>query len=90
MCGVEAPGCLERGRQERFHGSKQERIEHWLRIAAQVPGFIGYAVGHTTFWQSLVDVDAQRLSKEGAAMHFAHNFEAWIHLFEQAHSAQGA
>ncbi len=80
----------ERGRQERFHGSKQERVEHWLRIAAQVSGFIGFAVGHTTFWQSLVDVDAQRLSTEGAALQIAHNFEAWINLVEQAHGAQGA
>jgi myo-inositol catabolism protein IolC len=68
-------------------GAERERVEHWLRTAAQVPGFIGFAVGRTTFWQPLVDVEAQRISNEEAATQIAHNFEAWIRLFEQAQSA---
>src|SRR5258708_2734015 len=68
-------------------GAERERVEHWLQTAAQVPGFVGFAVGRTTFWQPLVDVEAKRSSKEEAATQIAHNFEEWIHLFEQAQSA---
>ena len=66
-------------------GAERDRVEHWLKTAASVPGFIGFAVGRTSFWQPLLDVVAKRLSQEEAATHIAHNFEAWIRLFEQAH-----
>ena len=68
-------------------GAERERVVHWLKTAARVPGFIGFAVGRTSFWQLLVEVEAKRLSKEEAATQIAHNFEAWIRLFEEAHSA---
>jgi myo-inositol catabolism protein IolC len=68
-------------------GAEQERVVHWLQTAAQVPGFIGLAVGRTTFWQPVVDVEAKRISNEEAASQIAHNFEEWIHLFEQVQSA---
>ena len=67
-------------------GAERDRVVHWLKTAASVPGFIGFAVGRTTFWQPLVDVEAKRISQEEAATHIAHNFEAWIHVFEEARS----
>ena len=63
---------------------------HWLKTAANVPGFIGFAVGRTSFWQPLVDVEAKRLSKEEAARHIAQNFEAWINIFAEAFAREGA
>jgi myo-inositol catabolism protein IolC len=68
-------------------GAERDRVAHWLQTAAQVPGFIGFAVGRTTFWQPLVDVEAQRISNEEAASQIAHKFEEWVHLFEHAQSA---
>ena len=68
-------------------GAERDRVVRWLKTAARVPGFIGFAVGRTSFWQPLVDVVAKRISKEEAATHIAHNFEAWIRLFEAARSA---
>jgi myo-inositol catabolism protein IolC len=65
-------------------GAGRDRVEQWLKTAASVPGFIGFAVGRTSFWQPLVDVEAKRISQEEAATQIAHNFEAWIHLFEEA------
>ena len=65
-------------------GAERDRVVRWLKTAASVPGFIGFAVGRTTFWQPLVDVEAKRISKEEAATHIAHNFEEWIRLFEEA------
>jgi myo-inositol catabolism protein IolC len=71
----------------RWPGVERDRVVRWLKTAASVPGFIGFAVGRTSFWQPLVDVEAKRVSKEEAATHIAHNFEAWIHIFEEARSA---
>jgi myo-inositol catabolism protein IolC len=64
-------------------GAERERVVHWLKTAASVPGFIGFAVGRTSFWQPLVDVEAKHLSKEEAARQIAQNFEAWIRIFEE-------
>ena len=68
-------------------GAERDRVVRWLKTAASIPGFIGFAVGRTSFWQPLVDVAAKRISQEEAATHIAHNFEAWIRLFEEARSA---
>src|SRR5215469_12694736 len=65
-------------------GAERDRVVHWLKTAASVAGFIGFAVGRTSFWQPLLDVEAKRISQEEAATQIAHNFEAWIRLFEEA------
>src|SRR6266700_5180737 len=67
-------------------GAERDRVVRWLKTAASVAGFIGFAVGRTSFWQPLVDVEAKRIPQEEAATRIAHNFEAWIRLFEQARS----
>ena len=68
-------------------GAERDRVVHWLKTAASVPGFIGFAVGRTSFWQPLVDFEAKRISKVEAATRIAHNFEAWIRIFEETRSA---
>ncbi len=68
-------------------GMERDRVVRWLKIAASIPGFIGFAVGRTSFWQPLVDFEAKRISEEEAAAHIARNFEAWIHIFEEDRSA---
>jgi myo-inositol catabolism protein IolC len=68
-------------------GAERDRVVHWLKTAARVPGFIGFAVGRTSFWQPLADVEAQRISRREAVTRIAHNFETWIHIFEEARSA---
>jgi myo-inositol catabolism protein IolC len=68
-------------------GAERDRVVRWLKTAASVPGFIGFAVGRTSFWQPLVDVEAKRVTKEEAATHIAHHFEAWIRLFEETRGA---
>jgi len=68
-------------------GAERGRVVGWLKTAASVPGFIGFAVGRTSFWQPLVDVEAKRISQEEAAIRIARNFEAWIRIFEESRSA---
>ncbi len=91
--GVKLVEVARRGRRNSVglivlgRGAERDRIVRWLKTAAHVPGFIGFAVGRTSFWQPLVDVEAKRISKEEAATHIAHNFEEWIRIFEQTQSA---
>jgi myo-inositol catabolism protein IolC len=80
--GRDTVGLIVLGR-----GAERDRVVHWLQAAAGVPGFIGFAVGRTTFWQPLVDVEAKRVSTDEAATQIAHNFEGWIRIFEGARSA---
>lgn len=63
-------------------GASQDRVLHWLQTAASVPGFIGFAVGRTSFWNAVVDVEAKRLSPEAAARQIAQHFEEWNRSFE--------
>jgi myo-inositol catabolism protein IolC len=80
--GRKSVGLIVLGR-----GAERGRVVHWLKTAASVPGFIGFAVGRTSFWQPLVDVEAKRISQEEAARQIARNFEAWIRIFEETRSA---
>ena len=43
-------GCIILGR-----GEDDAKVREWLSIAAAVPGFIGFAVGRTSFWDPLVN-----------------------------------
>jgi myo-inositol catabolism protein IolC len=61
---------------------EQERVLHWLKIASSVYGFIGFAVGRTTFWNSIADLLAKRITEEEAITQIAHNFKQWIHIFD--------
>ncbi len=77
--GRDTVGLIVLGR-----GAERDRVMHWLRTAATVPGYIGFAVGRTTWWQPVVDVEHARLSRQEAATEIAHNFEDWIRLFHEA------
>ena len=52
--GRDTVGCIVLGR-----GADAAKVRHWLATAAAVPGFIGFAVGRTTFWDALVGWQAQ-------------------------------
>ena len=53
--GRDKVGCIILGR-----GEDDKKVREWLTTAAAVPGFIGFAVGRTSFWDPLVDWRAER------------------------------
>ena len=63
-------------------GASRDRVVHWLQTAASVPGFIGFAVGRTSFWDAVVAFEKKQLSMEQAAEQIAKNFEEWSQVFE--------
>ncbi len=72
-------GCIVLGR-----GEDEKKVREWLTTAARVPGFIGFAVGRTTFWDSLVNWRAKKLMREGAVAEIARRFEEFVGIFEKA------
>jgi myo-inositol catabolism protein IolC len=77
--GRDKVGCIILGRHE-----DDQRVREWLTTAAGVPGFIGFAVGRTTFWDPLVIYRAQKITREMAVAQIAASYRAWVDLFEKA------
>jgi myo-inositol catabolism protein IolC len=59
-------------------------VREWLATAAAVPGYIGFAVGRTTFWDALTDWRAGRASREAAVVAIARRYREWVDIFEKA------
>jgi myo-inositol catabolism protein IolC len=77
--GRDKVGCIILGRHE-----NDNKVRQWLTTAAAVPGFIGFAVGRTTFWEPLVDFLAQKITRETAVAQIAASYKGWVDLFEKA------
>jgi myo-inositol catabolism protein IolC len=71
-------GCIILGR-----GEDEAKVESWLSTAAGVPGFIGFAVGRTTFWDALVGWRDGRTTREAAIAQVARRYARWCQLFAQ-------
>ncbi|MDP9151840.1 MAG: DUF2090 domain-containing protein [Myxococcota bacterium] len=72
-------GCIVLGR-----GESDETVEKWLITAASVPGFIGFAVGRTDFWQPLVDYRNRQTTREQAVAAIARRYAEFAAIFERA------
>ncbi len=65
-------------------GSNAEKVHEWLRIAAPVSGFIGFAVGRTNFREPLAERLAGKLSEEEAIRRIAANYRACVDTWKGA------
>jgi len=59
-------------------------VRSWLAVAASVPGFIGFAVGRTTFWDPLVAWRSKKATREQAVAEIAGRYREFVGLFERA------
>jgi myo-inositol catabolism protein IolC len=80
--GRDKVGCILLGR-----GEDDRKVREWLTTAAGVPGFIGFAVGRTSFWDPLVQYRAKRTSREDAVAEIARRYREFVDIFERAHAA---
>jgi myo-inositol catabolism protein IolC len=80
--GRDKVGCIILGR-----GENDEKVQEWLSTASGVPGFIGFAVGRTSFWNALVDWRANKISREDAVNDIARRYAQWVNIFEEQLSA---
>ncbi len=80
--GRDKVSCIILGR-----GADQARVVQWLVTAASIPGFIGFAVGRTTFWDAIAEYEAKKISREEAVSRIAQRYLGWISIFENACAA---
>jgi myo-inositol catabolism protein IolC len=73
-------GCIVLGR-----GEDEAHVHTWLTTAAGVPGFVGFAVGRTTFWDPLVAWREQKIPREAAVAEIARRYRQWVDVFQEAH-----
>jgi myo-inositol catabolism protein IolC len=78
--GRDKVGCIILG-----GGEDDEKVHEWLATAASVPGFIGFAVGRTVFWQPLVDWRAKKITREQAVDRMAKRYREFVDIFESRH-----
>ena len=72
-------GCIVLGR-----GSDEPAVVRWLTIAAGVDGFIGFAVGRTTWLDAVTDWRDHKISREMAVARIATRFREWAAIFEHS------
>jgi 5-dehydro-2-deoxygluconokinase len=77
--GRDKVGCIVLGR-----GEDDKKVREWLTIAAHVKGFIGFAVGRTTFWDPLIDWRAKKTTREAAVAEISRRYTEWVGIFEKA------
>jgi len=77
--GRDQVGCIVLGR-----GEDDAKVREWLAVAASVPGFIGFAVGRTSFWEPLMNWRAKRTTRDEAVAGIARLYQEWVTIFEQA------
>ncbi len=65
-------------------GEDDVKVRHWLKTAASVPGFIGFAVGRTSFWDPCVEWRDGKLTREAAVAEIARRYREWCDIFDSA------
>jgi myo-inositol catabolism protein IolC len=77
--GRDNVGCIVLGR-----GEDDQKVHEWIATAARVPGFIGYAVGRTCFWDPLMDWRSGKISRDAAVAEIARRYLGFAAIFEHA------
>jgi len=80
--GRDKVGCIILGR-----GEDDKKVREWLSNAARVPGFIGFAVGRTTFWDPLIDMRAGKITRDQAVAEISRRFQEWVGIFEKSRAS---
>jgi 5-dehydro-2-deoxygluconokinase len=65
-------------------GADDAKVDHWLRQAAPVEGFVGFAIGRSIWWDALKSFLGGELPREDAARRIAENYLRFIEVYERA------
>jgi 5-dehydro-2-deoxygluconokinase len=76
--GRDRVGCIILGR-----GEDDQKVREWLSTAATVPGFIGFAVGRTSFWDPLIAWRAKEITRADAVNRIAARYREFSDIFEE-------
>ena len=65
-------------------GANEEAVVHWLRTGAAVPGYIGFAIGRTIWWDPLSSYLSGQAVRDAAAKAIAENYRRMIEVYTTA------
>jgi myo-inositol catabolism protein IolC len=80
--GRENVVCVLLGR-----GASDDKVDHWLRVAAPVDGFVGFAIGRSIWWDALKGFLDGSLERDAAAQQIADNYLRFIRVYEEQETA---
>jgi 5-dehydro-2-deoxygluconokinase len=80
--GRDRVGCIILGR-----GEDDRKVREWLSTASGVPGFIGFAVGRTSFWDPLVAWRGKTITRDAAVAEIARRYREFVEIFETSDKA---
>jgi len=80
--GREGVVCVLLGR-----GASDEKVDHWLRQAAPVEGFVGFAIGRSIWWDALKGFLGGSMERDDAVQMIADNYLRFIRVYEGQESA---
>jgi myo-inositol catabolism protein IolC len=61
-----------------------DKVDHWLRQAAPVDGFVGFAIGRSIWWDALKGFLDGTVDRATAVRQIADNYLRFVHVYEQA------
>jgi myo-inositol catabolism protein IolC len=82
--GRDEVGCIVLGR-----AADEDKVARWLETAASVTGFIGFAVGRTTFWNAIDAYVSGHTTRAETAARIARRYRQWASIFERASVSSG-
>ena len=62
-------------------GADDAAVDHWLRQGAGVPGYVGFAIGRTIWWDPLKGFVDGTLPREEASSAIAANYLRFIDVY---------
>jgi len=74
--GRDGVACVVLGR-----GADDAAVDHWLRTGSGVPGYIGFAIGRSIWWDPLKGFVDGNLGHEEAAKQIAANYRRFIDVY---------
>jgi myo-inositol catabolism protein IolC len=83
--GRENVVCVLLGR-----GASDDKVEHWLRQAAPVEGFVGFAIGRSIWGEPLTGFLNGSLEREVAAKQVRDKYLRFVNVYAEAEAAQPA
>jgi myo-inositol catabolism protein IolC len=71
--GRDGVACIVLGR-----GADEAKMVEWLKAAAGVPGYVGFAVGRTLWWNELEAYVGDKLDRQESAQRISANYRRMI------------
>jgi myo-inositol catabolism protein IolC len=77
--GRDGVACIVLGR-----GAESDKVDHWLRVGAATPGYRGFAIGRTMWWDALAGWRDGNLDREKAVNMIAERYRRAIDVYRSA------